>query len=93
MSDVAMFFGVMMTLVTTGLVGYAGVVAIRRMQRGANRHSLSPLSPDEFELLRMQVDGVEGLRARVAELEERVDFSERLLAQAEFVGKLPPADG
>jgi hypothetical protein len=65
--------------------------------------SLSPLGKAYAEKLRRGLkredDGgdreelratVEGLRREVAELAERVDFTERLLAQKQAAEKLPP---
>jgi Tfp pilus assembly protein PilO len=42
---------------------------------------MDPAIAEELEHLRSRVADVDGLQSRVAELEERVDFTERLLAQ------------
>jgi hypothetical protein len=42
----------------------------------------------ELEQLHARVGEVDSLQARVAELEERVDFTERLLAQAQPQGRI-----
>jgi hypothetical protein len=60
-SDILNFFGVMMTLVVTGVAGYAGIVLVAGLQRRVSRGTV--------------------LRERVAELETRLDFAERLLSQ------------
>lgn len=39
--------------------------------------------------LQLQLADAEGLQHRVAELEERLDFAERLLSQRDEVGRLP----
>lgn len=44
---------------------------------------------DEVALLRERVGDLEGQVARMQELEERVDFTERLLAQREDALRLP----
>lgn len=77
-----MFAGVMTTLLATGLLGYGGLVLITALKRRGERHGLAGgLSPDEVELFRAQMGEDELLRARLSELEERVDFAERLLAE------------
>ena len=76
MSDVAQFFGVMMSLLATGLIGFGGVVMINRLRRAGT----PALTVDEVELFRAQIGESEELRDRVAELEERLDFTERMLA-------------
>lgn len=80
-SDVWTFFGVMMSLVSTGLVAYAGISLIGGLRHRVNRSSAPGLNPDEVEALRAQLEENEHLRQRLGELEERVDFAERLLAQ------------
>jgi hypothetical protein len=50
-------------------------------------------SPGEVEHLRQQVAGLPTLEARVAELEERLDFAERLLAQSREPERLPGRTG
>ena len=44
-------------------------------------HQLDPALQEELEQLRARVAEVDSLHHRVAELEERVDFTERMLAQ------------
>lgn len=70
---------------------YAAFVATRAIwvkpgPEGAGE--LSRLS-EEVEALRSRVGEVEVQQARVAELEERLDFTERLLAQAREPDRLP----
>ncbi|MEO8201188.1 MAG: hypothetical protein ABI679_11750 [Gemmatimonadota bacterium] len=55
------------------------VRAIARRIEGKGR--TDPAVLDEVDHLRSRVTEVEGLQGRIAELEERVDFAERLLAQ------------
>jgi hypothetical protein len=49
-----------------------------RIARGGR---MDPALAEELEHLRGRLGEVEGLQGRIAELEERVDFAERLLAQ------------
>lgn len=87
--DILKFAGVMVTLMTVGIFGYAGVTVVGAFSRRLNRGPQPPtIDPNEVEMLRSQLTDVEDLKARVAELEERVDFSERLLAQRQ-AGSLP----
>lgn len=67
---------------TIGLIG----VGIKRLERGT---APQPELMGELEELRARVAEGEGLQQRVAELEERVDFAERLLAQRAEPGALP----
>lgn len=53
------------------------------------------LPPEELELMQARLAGVEALEARVNELEERVDFAERLVArhhESERLSPGPPLD-
>jgi Tfp pilus assembly protein PilN len=50
-------------------------------RRIEGRQAASPALQAEIEQLRARVADVDVLQHRVAELEERVDFAERLLAQ------------
>jgi Tfp pilus assembly protein PilO len=56
----------------------------RRLETGGHRGELLA----ELEGLRSRVDQLEAGQAQVAELEERVDFAERLLAQAKEPDRL-----
>jgi len=49
----------------------------RRLERGTS----NPALKDEVENLRARLSEMEGLHDRVAELEERADFAERMLTQ------------
>ena len=79
-----------------GLALVAGVVAIfwpliraigRRIE-SKGRHD--PALMDELEQLRHRLSDVEAMQSRIAELEERVDFAERLLAQKRQPEQLGP---
>ena len=47
-------------------------------------------SPEEFESLRRRLDLLDDLAFRTQELEERVDFAERMLAQSREPIRLEP---
>lgn len=77
----AAIIGIVMIVV----VVVAGVVLtqlVRAFGRRAEARSLEGGLVAELEQLRNRVEELEAGQARVAELEERVDFSERLLAQS-----------
>lgn len=61
----------------------------RRHEAGAMDQGLL----DEVQHLRERVNDLEGQVARVQELEERVDFAERLLSQREELLRLPRDGG
>jgi hypothetical protein len=46
---------------------------------------------DEVEQLRAELDALQGRFGQVDEMQERLDFAERLLAQARVKGALPGA--
>jgi hypothetical protein len=73
------FAGFIAALTTTGVVAYlvvalGGAVA-KRIERGGRDQELV----DEVDRLRAQVEDLAPLAERVPELEERVQFAERLL--------------
>jgi hypothetical protein len=57
-------------------------------RRLEGKGAADPALRGEVEQLQMRLTEVDTLHARVAELEERVDFTERLLAQAQPQGRL-----
>lgn len=76
--------GVTVIIVLAVVAGFVAVFwplmrAFARRIEGKGR--TDPALLDEVEHLRSRLSDVEGLQGRVAELEERVDFAERLLAQ------------
>lgn len=86
--DVLNFLGVMMTLAVSGITAYAGVVVVQWLHRRLNPATGAELDPAELDAIRGQCAEVDALRERVAELEERVEFAERMLAQAEQMPRL-----
>ena len=69
------------------LVFYPLMRAFARRIEGRNQ--LDPAIHDELDQLRARVGEVDHLQQRVAELEERVDFTERMLAQRAAPERLP----
>lgn len=89
-SDIMNFFGVMMTIVTAALLAYGGFTLIKALNRRMGGDRAPPvLSRDELEVMRAQLADVDSLRDRLGELEERLDFAERVLAQRGEAGQLP----
>ncbi|HEX9754963.1 MAG TPA: hypothetical protein VGA42_04615 [Gemmatimonadales bacterium] len=71
-------FWVMLALAMAGGIGFTlfavGAAIAKRIE------PKGPVPDDDLELLRDQADEVDALRERVTELENRLDFAERLLA-------------
>ncbi len=72
------------------LLAFGGVALLRLLPRPGSR---APDQPDRevLEELRLRLDQLEQLQERMSELEERVDFTERLLAKQREPGRLPAA--
>jgi hypothetical protein len=89
---------VLFMLLSIGLAGTLtfGSMAIirafaRRIERG-HSGDLNTLA-DQVEYLRQKVEEGEGAQARIAELEERLEFTERMLAQQREAPRLPDGGG
>lgn len=87
--DILSFFGVMMSIAASGAAAYffirvAHAFGNRLERRGAP--SVDVLA--ELDDLRARVQELEGDRAHVTELEERLDFAERVLARGADSPKL-----
>ena len=83
--DVVALVGVLAILATLFSLTWPLVRAFaRRLESGGHRAELQA----ELEGLRSRVDELEAGQAHVAELEERLDFAERLLAQTKEPGRL-----
>jgi hypothetical protein len=78
-SDFLNFVGVMITLSSIGLGGYFAVrlinILLTRVEARGGR------APAELDELRGRIEELEADRVRMLELEERVDFTERVLAR------------
>ncbi len=82
MDDIFKFFGIMVALaiaVTFGTVLIRVASALTRRLEGREGR----VADEELAYLRDQAEVVNDLRERVVELENRVDFAERLLAAPE----------
>lgn len=69
--------GAIALLITASLI----VLAYRRQRATARRGSDGPGEPGRLEELEARVADLEAAQSRMLELEERVDFAERLLSQ------------
>jgi hypothetical protein len=75
--------GSIIALVGTGVIAYGAIAAIQALVRhyaGPGRRRDAELDA-ELEEMRARLDEGERARDRIAELEERLDFAERMLAQ------------
>ncbi len=80
MQDILELAGVLGTLGFTGVFVYFGVrMATVFSERAARRGGPAPEVLAELDDLRMRVGDLEADRARLLEVEERLDFAERLL--------------
>ena len=78
-------------LVAIPVAAYAAIVATRAIWVKGEPGKLDSASEikDELEQLRARVAELEAVPERVTELEERVDFSERLLTRARDAEQSP----
>ncbi len=79
---------VFLTSVTVTIILWPIVRAIARRLEGRTAPHADPALREEVTQLHARLGEVEVLQARLAELEERVDFAERLLAQNREPGRL-----
>ena len=78
-SDVLKFFGMMLSLATAGVATYCAIAIVNAVVGRIKAGSRRDVGPDELDYLRDRAEQVEGLAERVAELETRLDFAERML--------------
>jgi len=84
---VGMLTGVVITaMIVLGPIGKAIGAAIRHWLAGGNRQELPAEDIDELHAR------LDGLTKQVAELAERQDFTDRMLAQVRKERALPPTD-
>lgn len=69
------------TLAVLGVFVYFGVTVTSLLRKRMERSLGSGLTPEELDELQARLGHVESLEGRIAELEERLDFAERLLSQ------------
>ena len=79
--DILKFLQVMVSLGITAVGVYLGVVVVNAVAGRLKGATGPDVSPEELEYLRDRADQVDGLADRVAELETRLDFAERVLAR------------
>jgi len=78
--DVLKVFSMLLSIVLTGGLGFAIVMTVLAHYRRKVGPGAVVDSP-EVEELRQRIASIEANQDRVAELEERLDFAERLLSQ------------
>lgn len=78
-------------LTATGVIAYGGVLGIHAVVRHYSPRNQQALGDLEGELrdIRARLDESEQAQQRIADLEERLDFAERMLAQQRDQGRLP----
>lgn len=74
---------VLLTGIITGGV-WVGIVLLRRQYR------LTEQQPALLDDIQRRLDELENAEKRLAELEERLDFAERLLTRQQDPARLPP---
>jgi hypothetical protein len=75
------------------ILGPVGVAIGDRIRGRSHPREADPLLSEEVEALRERVRQLEDMQPRVGELEERVDFAERLLAQPHQPARMAAPDG
>ncbi len=76
----------LLTGAITGGVGI-GIVLLQRIRK------ISEQQPAELEDMRRRLDELEVVERRLTEVEGRLEFTERLLAQQKDAVRLPPPEG
>ena len=94
-SDVLKVLGIFLSVGLAGSLTYAAIAftsAFARRLEGQRTGDLDALA-DQVEDLRLRVEDGEATRTRIVELEERLEFTERMLAQQRDVSRLPGGAG
>ncbi len=93
------FQQIILPIMGMGLAAFLGFGVFRMIGKAIERRSLDESGRaaldalrDELERQRIQVEGVEELRDRLVEVEERLDFAERVLTQRKEP-QLPGGEG
>ena len=68
------------SLTVTGVLAYGGVTVIALLRKRLHAPSAASLAADELDAIHARLAAADALEQRVAELEERVDFTERMLS-------------
>ncbi len=83
-------------LIGTGVASYAAIALIQAITRRIGGGSTPVISSElhaELQDLRARIEDGEQARGRIAELEERLDFAERLLTQQRESSQLMKGEG
>jgi hypothetical protein len=94
MDDIIKLFGVIAAVSMAGAGAYAVVALTGAFARRLERRGGPDTERLQSELadLRLRLDESDEVRARVTEVEERLDFAERLLAQRNEPARLSAGD-
>lgn len=85
-------FSVLLAIGGAGTIIYAAI-ALTTAFTERLRGKRAPIGTDDLDEIRARLEVTEALESRVMELEERVDFAERLLAQPRDQADLPASHG
>lgn len=95
MDEFVKLFGVFAGMGLAGASVYAVIaftrVLVHRLEHGKGGRATEELEADLADL-RARLEEGDALRTRVAELEERLDFAERLLTQQREAERLGPGE-
>ena len=91
MNDAVRLVFVLMAVFSAGILGYIAIAVVTKLLNRAEGKTTPALPPGELEAIHERLAESESLEARVTELEERLDFAERLLAQQREPERLPSA--
>lgn len=86
--DVLILLGGGLTLFAMGLGGYRTLRYLKQKVRSLEGSAGGAAVLSELDELRARVHELEGERERLLELEERIDFTERLLAKRDSPSEL-----
>lgn len=79
-SDVMRIVFLCFSLTVTGILAYGGVTLIALLRKRLHAPSASTLAADQVDAIHARLEAAEALEHRVTDLEERLDFAERMLA-------------
>jgi hypothetical protein len=94
-SDAIKLLGVLLSIGLAGSFTYGAITLISSFARrveGRRTGDMDALA-DQVEDLRLRVEEGEAVRSRLVELEERLEFAERMLAQQREAPRLPGGPG
>jgi len=82
------------SLTVTGVLAYGGITLIALLRKRLHAPSAATLAAEELDAIHARLAAADALEQRVAELEERVDFTERVLSHRdpEQLPAGPPTD-